>query len=429
MKNLNIRTALILCIGLVAALSCKEELKVNQLDTASSLPPPGADSVNYTAPAAFLYNQLRLHLADLDPYTLLPEAQRAACKSLMDSMKAAPQKSVIAVWDKALTNKRISASLHGALKQFSQDRAEFMAKGADQASLDSWYQQRIAQTYANQSLTPHDREFLLKHQAVLRYAAKAFYEARLQPVATDSKARTSSNCTESQTSCYNEFIELFAGIGALFSEGAGGIVGAVVGTVVAIATCSCDSHPCTYSTYISTPDVCYDQYHGLDFTIAGYGNGAIGFQWEVYSSDNMIPANLLVSRSGTTTFNISNAELQGNTAIYVRALTNCGGTLLTPPKLLMINIPYLGQPSFYMTGNTSPYCTAWEGYNLVGTNIQNTVWHIYTYGPSSGTFINQYSTSAIVQWNSTPGYIHLVADASTSCGSYNNGLYITTHTY
>ena len=204
-------------------------------------------------------------------------------------------------------------------------------------------------------------------------------------------------------------------------------MGAIVGTFVSVATCSCDDHPCSYATYISTPDVCYDNVHGLDFTVAGFGNNSLGFQWEVYKSENMTPANLLVSRNSNSSVNISDAELQGNTAVYVRALTNCGGILYTPPKLLLINLPALGIPQFIMTGNTNPYVNALEGYNLVGRNMQNTVWHIYTYGPASGSFVNQYTTSAAVQWNSTAGYIHLTAEATSPCGYYTEGLYITTH--
>jgi hypothetical protein len=358
----------------------------------------------------------------------MPEKDRAFLKAKLDSAKNSPNKGDGEHWDEALRRKIISQELHGILKGADRTLKQNISAGYKKSDIDSWFSAKINEVKSNKQLNVKDKQFASRHLTLMRYAIRTCYETVTQPKSVAGGRLASSNCTVDQVTCAANTILTYSGIGALF-PGPGDIIGAVVGAFISIGNCPCDSNPCQYAVYVSTPDVCYDQYAGLTFKVAGYGNAPNGFRFELYKSDNLSVANqLAVHTTSNNYYTFSDSELQGNSAVYIYVATNCGsGSLNYQPTSTAINIPYLGQPSFTMTGETNPYINSYQGYNLVGRNIQNTAWHIYTYGPTNGTFINQYSQSATVQWNSNPGYVHITADASTNCGTYNNGLYVTTH--
>lgn len=428
--------ALTVILSTLLVFSCNDATIVNQLDSKSNLPANSLKEVNesniqaliyegYDKDGRFVYDHIKKHLASSDPYDMLSEKDREPLKAKFASVQNSPNKRNGEHWDEALQAHKISHQLYDFLKSSDATLKSNIQNGYDKAETDQWF---VAQIEQAKKLDAKERNFAVNYMTIMRYAVKTAYEAVPQPQ-LNSKARlASSNCTVQQITCAAGTIGTYSGIGALFG-GPGSIIGAVVGAFISIGNCPCDSNPCQYAVYVSTPDVCYNQYGGLTFQVAGYGNAPNGFRYELYKSDNLSVANQLavhVTNNNSTTF--SDAELQGNSVVYIYVATNCGsGSLNYQPTSTAINIPYLGQPSFTMTGNTSPYVTAYEGYNLVGRNIQNTSWNIWTYGPTNGTFINQYSTSAVVQWNSVPGYAHITADANTSCGAYNNGLYVSTH--
>lgn len=417
--------------------SCEDKKMINEITQSNSTRvsfadgtiPDGIDSINYESEGKLIYNHLKNHLANYDPYELMPKAGRSALKAKFDSLKAIPSSTNGEHWDEFLRRNQISKELHGFLKENDIIFKKSISNGAEKLETERWFNDKIVEIKLSKRLSTIDKHIAVRYLTLVKYSIKSYFEALTQQKGVSGGRMASGSCSLQQVNCAANTIATYAGIGSVF-EGAGGAVGAVVGVLVSFFSCPCEENPCQFPIYVGTPDVCYNQYYGLKLEVAGYGNqGFNGFRYEVYKSDNLTQANQLAvhaSNYASTTF--SDSELQGYSLVYVLVASNCGsGSLYYQPSATSINISNLGHPQFAMTGSTNAQINSYQVYDLIGRNITNTTWHIYTYGPTTGNFVNLYSNSATVQWNANAGFVHITADASTDCGTYTDGLYVTTH--
>ena len=378
----------------------------------------------------FVYDHIKKHLATTDPYELIPKERRAALKAEFDRVGLLSNTEIGQYWDEAFQEGIISQPVGEFLKSADVTMRANISNGYEGSDVDEWYLNKIEEA---RNLDAEDRNVAVQHLTILRYTMKAIYEGFMIPEG-DPRSRltaTNASCIKYVLVCTFGYIAQYAGYGYKFSEGEGAVVGGVVGLAISLIKCGCDSsEPCRSPLFVGTPDVCYSPSNGLTFEVADYGDGAGGFEFKLYNSSNLTVANELAVHavSGTST-TFTDAEIAGNNTVYIRVSTNCaGGLKYDQPSATQIHIPGLGFPVFTVSGNTNPYINSVEGYSLVGRNMDNTVWNIWPYGPANGSFINQFTESAAVQWNSIPGYIHLTATTGgPNCGGQiTRGLYVMT---
>ncbi len=386
----------------------------------------------------FAYDHIKKHLASTDPYELIPKESRAALKAEFDRVGSLSNIEIGQYWDEAFQEGMISQPVGEFLKSADVTMRANISNGYEGSDVDEWYLNKIEEA---KNLDAEDRNVAVQHLTILRYTMKAVYEGFMIPEG-DSRSRltaTNASCISYVIVCTFGYIAQYAGYGYKFTAAgdggaSGGVIGGVVGLAISLVKCNCDSsEPCRSPLFVGTPDVCYSPSNGLTFEVAGYGNGAGGFEFKLYKSSNLSVANeLAVHAVGGTSTTFTDSEIAGNNPVYIRVSTSCsGGLKYDQPTATLINIPSLGFPVFTVSGNASPYVNSVEGYSLVGRNMDNTVWNTWTYGPADGTFVNQYTGSATVQWNSTPGYIHLTATTGgPNCsGQITRGLYVMTRNY
>lgn len=388
------------------------------------------DSINYDYIGKFVYQHMKNHMNTFDHYQLIPKEYRELLRAKYDSLKSVKQPNNGEHWDQALSAKKISKELNQMLKSLDKEMKQNLANSSSKDDVESWFKRKIDETKKSAKYSIKDKHFSVKYLTILQFTFRAVYEAYPQPVAKTGRIAGES-CLGQNLNCAAGYIATYAGIGSVFGPD-GGAAGAIIGAFVSMISCHCDNNFCSYARYVSTPDVCYNQYNGLTIRVGDYGTTgtgyAEGFVYKIYKDFNLIAANQLAEHIETNNFTVfSEQELQGYRSIYVTVATNCSGTLQYQPATTPININTLGTPQFYMTGSSSPTINSYVNYDLIGRNLQNVDWNIWTYGPTNGTFIYKYPYQAQVLWNSTPGFVHITANASTACGSGNSGVYVTTH--
>lgn len=355
----------------------------------------------------------------------------------MDSVKKAGIQPATVYWERLLNEKKISQKCFTGLKQFDTDVKNHLSKSSlNIEELDAWFKNEIIAIKKNNDLKYEDKDNIIRYQTMVQYLMNAEMKSIFQPTGIKGGRVMESSCISQIASCGYNTISGWAAVGGLIGSVApgigttlGGIVGGVAGFFYSLFACSCDSEPCSAPKALSTPDICYNQYNGIDFTLAGFGNVNTsngGFKLLIYSNSSL--TNLLTQKISTSsTIHVDNYELQGNTAIYVMAVTNCDGIYKYANAVEMFNLSTLGAPYFYLDGNTNPSVNSQQFYQMTGRNLNSINWNIYTYCPTNGTILSQSSYGANVLWNGNAGFVHLVATANSACGSYSDGKYITTH--
>lgn len=384
------------------------------------------DSINYDSTGLFIYNHIKKHLLFYEPTDLMPKEGRERMKFKFDSVKAIPNKKEGFHLDEMLRKKLISKTTHSLLLDIERELKSNIGNGDTKDETSKWFESKILSIKINNNIHSEEKHLVIQNLTVLKYALQATYEGLIKE---DKSGRIQvSNCTIQQVQCAASNISTYAGVGSAFGS-TGTAIGAVTGLFVALATCNCSS-PCAFPSFVSTPDVCYDPYVGLKVRAAGFGNTSDGFVFKLYKSDNLITANeLAVYATNQNEYTFSNAELQGNNVVYMYTATNCGGSLLYQPQPIAINITYLGWPDFQITGPTNPYITSYVSYNMVGRNLNNVTWSLYTRNQAGGTLNSTYinTPTAWVQWNPYPGWVVVAGEAHTSCGACYRQLDVYTH--
>lgn len=447
MKKLIVYIAVLLCI----TISCnpsKEVFEKNTFDknlenySKQRLGEPSErDSLNHDDMGEFIYALVRRHSLHVDMYSILPAEIQKPFKAKIDSVKKAGIQPSIFYWNKLLDARVISNKCFNALNQFDRNLKNYCNDpSVNVDGLDQWFKNSTIDVKRNTDLSFADKDFIIRHQTVVRYLIKAMIASIPQPVAVKGGRVAVSSCIVTLIQCGVDTISSWSSVGAVIGSAfsastgtiPGGIVGAVAGFFFSLFSCSCPDAPCLAPNALSTPDVCYNQFNGITFDLAGFGNvdptQNQGLELFIYSNSTL--TNLLVHKLSTSSsINVSDGDLQGNRVIYVRAASNCGsnGGLLYANAAEVFNLDVLGKPSFYVDGNTNPVVNSQVFYNIVGRNLNTVVWNIYTYGPTNGTILSQNPSGVNVQWNNASGFVHLVADATSPCGTSSNGKYITTH--
>lgn len=387
------------------------------------------DSINYDSTGSFVYNHIKKHLLYYDPYDLMPKEGREELKHKVDSVQSAPGKEEGFHWDEASKRNIISKLTGSILKDIEKELKKNITDGYDREQTIKWFDSKIVSVKTNNGLKLKDKHIAVRHLTMLKYTLKAAYESL---TISDKSGRTNSTnaCTVPLLNCIVTNASTYAAIGAVFGTDAGAVVGVFIGSLLSISTCTCGSS-CTFPAAVSTPDVCYDPYNGIKFKVSGYGTNALGFRIELYKSDNLITANQIafkqVSSGDEVTF--SNSDLVGNDLVYVSVYTNCGGQWLNQPKVVAIRISQLGWPDFTIAGPANPYITSYVSYNMVGRNLSDVSWSLYTRNQASGTINSSYlhNTTTWIQWNQYPGWVVVAGEAHTSCGACYRQMDVYTH--
>ena len=374
----------------------------------------------------------------IDPLSMLPtkESQRIF-KEKMDSVKKAGIEPATVYWQRLLNEKKITSGCFTGLKRFDTDVKNYLSKPSiNIEELDAWFENEIIETKKNINLKYEEKDYIIRFQTMVQYLMNAEMKSIFQPSIIKGGRVMESSCISQIASCGYNTISGWASVGAFIGgiipgvgNVLGGVVGGVAGFFYGLVACSCDGAPCTAPQALSTPDICYNSYAGLDFTLSGFGNvntSSGGFRLLIYSNSTL--TNLLTDKISTySTIHVSDSELQGNSVIYVMAVTNCDGIYKYANAVEVFNLNTLGHPYFYIDGNTNPSVNSQQFYQMTGRNLNSVNWNIYTYGPTNGTILSQSSYGANVLWNNNAGFVHLVANANSACGSYSDGKYITTH--
>ena len=450
MKKLSVYIAVLLCV----TLSCnpgKEIFEKGTFDkgvdnySKSRLGEPSErDSLNHDDMGEFVYDLVRRHSLHVDMYSILPVEIQKPFKAKMDSVKKAGIQPASVYWSKLLDTRIISNKCYVALNQFDRGCKNYCNRpSVNIESLDQWFNNSIIDVKKNTDLSFADKDFITRHQTVVRYLIKAMVASIPQPIGLKGGRVSESSCIFTLINCGFDTISSWSAVGAVIGSAfvtvppgggtvTGGIVGAVAGFFYSLVSCSCPDAPCMAPNALSTPDVCYSQFNGITFNLAGFGNvnPAVGqgFELKIYSNSTL--TNLLADKVSTSSsINVPNSDLQGNSVIYIRAITNCAqqGNMQYANAVEVFNLDVLGKPFFYVDGNTNPTVNSQVFYNIVGRNLGTVVWNIYTYGPTTGTVLSQSPSGVNIEWNNSPGFVHLVADATSACGTSSDGKYITTH--
>ena len=412
-------------IMLIVAVSCNNERVnrevVNSSDNASTNARFSDETINYEDEGVFLYKTLKFHSSHFDPYSLIPEQDRALYKSKIDSVKLLKITNPNLIWDEGVSKKNITLKTSEKLKKTYENALAFMNETMSSEPVDKWFMNEITQIKQDKGLLFEEKDFIIHHSTIMRYAVKAYLETNNHGK-TSKAARTSTSCGVQILNCFFGNVATYSGIGSFFNSSststtsgttAGTTVGAIAGALISFASCSCGETVCDYPKFLSTPDVCYSPFSGLNFVTGGFGSATNHFTWHFTDSNGTA---FFTRDSRTNTTRLDDSELGGRTyfEVYVTAFCN-GGDYKT--SRVGININNLGKPSFFLSGSTSPQVNSQQFYSISGRNLNNVNWG----AGSIGQILSQNPYGINVRWNST-GYAYLYANAQSDCGSFNSGL-------
>jgi hypothetical protein len=432
---------IILLLGISFILnSCQKQDNFLQKDitnkNSSKINAESKDSLNFDAMGLYIYDYIRKHSKHVDVFHLVPSNEKIYLKAKFDSVLATKiNPNYIQIWEKELKNKKIGDNQYKSLIEYDKNiKNYFLKPNFDENDFDLFQNVEILKIKNNKSLDIFEKEKIVKQQTIVKYILKAYLDSFLKTKISKSAKISESSCISTFASCVYNSTTSWVTYGNYASppsngQQGGGLVGGLFGFFYGLFNCQCPSTPCQATATISTQDKCYDIYAGIDFNLAGFGNIDVntdGFRLNIYSNSTL--TNLITTKvSPYSNIHVDNSELQGNTLLYIQVITNCKGVLLYANRIVVFDINALGKPNFYITGNSNPPINSSQYYNLVGRNINNANWTIYTYGPTNG-YINatQPNYGASINWNGIPGFANLYVTASSPCGTYNSNMYITT---
>lgn len=374
------------------------------------------DSINYEDEGIFLYKTLKFHSQHFDPYSMLPDKDKRILKLKVDSLKALKISDPNLIWEKYLKEKRISNKTFSKLKKFKDDALRTISINPSPEVVDKWFIDDISNTKQDKNLNRNERDAVIHHSTLMRYAIKSYLETNV-PKNVMKNGRVQASCILELVSCYWGNISTYSGIGAALG-GPGSTVGAMAGAFISFNSCTCEEESCAYPKYLSTPDVCYNQFNGLDFAVGGVSSNTNHLKW-YFTDNNGIP--FLIKNSSSNTTRLYNSELNGRTYVEVYVSAECDGNSYGTMRV-GINLDVLGKPSFFLSGNTYPTVGSPQFYSISGRNLNTVNWGV----GSIGQITSQNSYGIYVNWNST-GYAYLYADAQSSCGSINSGINVVVH--
>jgi hypothetical protein len=382
------------------------------------------DSISYEDEGIFLYKTLKFHSQHFDPYTMLPEKDKKILKEKVDSVKALKISDPNLIWEKHLKENKISNKTFQKLKKFSGDALRTINTDPSPDAVDKWFIDDISNTKKDKNLDRKEKEVVIHHSTLMRYAIKAFLENNISKNGVKN-GKVQASCILELVSCFWGNISTYAGIGAEVGgptgsagAGVGGSVGALAGAFISFNSCTCTSESCAYPKYLSTPDVCYNQYNGLDFAVGGVSSDTHHLKW-YFTDNNGIP--FLIKTTTANTTRLYHSELNGRTYVEVYVSAECDGKSYETLRV-GINTDILGKPSFFISGNTYPTVGSPQFYSISGRNLNTVNWGV----GSIGQITSQNSYGIYVNWYST-GYAYLYADAQSACGSINNGINVVVH--
>jgi hypothetical protein len=382
----------------------------------SSFAKVSEDSISYEDEGIFLYKTLKFHSQHFDPYTMLPEKDKKILKEKVDSVKAMKITDPNLIWEKHFKENKISNKTFQKLKKFKDDALRTINTDPSPDVVDKWFMNDISNTRQDKNLDRKEKNFVIHHSTLMRYAIKAYLETNVSKNGVKN-GKVQASCILELVSCFWGNISTYSGIGAALG-GPGGTVGAMTGAFISFNSCTCESKSCDYPKYLSTPDVCYNQYNGLDFAVGGVSSDTHHLKW-YFTDNNGIP--FLIKNSSTNTTRLYHSELNGRTYVEVFVSAECDGNSYETMRV-GINTDILGKPSFFLSGNTYPTVGSPQFYAISGRNLNTVNWGV----GSIGQITSQNYYGIYVNWNST-GYAYLYANAQSACGSINNGINVVVH--
>ena len=368
-------------------------------------------NIDYEAAGQFLYKTIKYHSLHFDPYTLLPEKERTMLKVQIDSLKALKINNPNLIWEKGVKDGKIPRKVHEKLMKFEESALAVINLNPNPDIVDKWFQDDIEKSKQDKDLSFDEKDFVVQHSTIMRYALKAYLEMNV-PVKNQRNGKVTASCTIQMISCYWGNVSTYSGIGSFIGGGAGGIGGAVVGLFISFDSCTCEES-CSYPKFISTPDICYNQYSGLDILTGGFAQATNSLFWEFANDQGIV---FLTRSSTNNVIHIYDSDLQGNQSFYVRVTAYCNGGGYTT-QYIRIDLNNLGKPSFFISGNSNPTVNSQQFYTIAGRNLNTVTWGV----GSIGQILTQNPSGINVKWNST-GYAYLYANAQSNCGSVNSGL-------
>lgn len=252
---------------------------------------------------------------------------------------------------------------------------------------------------------------------------KAYLEINVSKKA-NKNSKVATSCAVQIIECFFGNVATYSGIGIIFNPtnpaGTGGsVAGAVVGALISFVTCSCNSSDCDYPKFVSTPDICYNQYNGLDFIVGGFGSSVNSILWQFQD----LNGNTFYQKyTGSNALYIYNDNLQGHQTFQVAVIGYCNGGIYPPAQATIYDLNTLGKPSFFISGNTNPPVGPQQFYAISGRNLNTVTWGV----GSIGQITSQNNYGIYVNWFSS-GYAYLYANAQSNCGSNNSGLNVVVH--
>lgn len=375
------------------------------------------DALSHEDMGIFIYNTVKRHSSHFDPYTLLAEKERASLTSKIDSIKALKISDPNVVWEQAVKDGKMTKNVFDNLKKFKADGILFLNGESNIDAVDRWFVSEIEKTKNDESLLFDEKDVILQNKTTIRYIFKAYLEASI-PNKSVKNGRKATSCVLQMISCIWGNVSTYMGIGSYVAGQVGGSVGALIGLFISYDSCSCDSEDCSYPKFISTPDICYVTYNGLDLITAGFGSSTNHLTW-YFTDSNGIP--FLIRDSNANVTHLYNEDLGGRTYFEVYVTAFCDGGAY-PTSRVGIDINNLGKPSFFISGNTNPQVGSQQVYNISGRNLNNLTWGL----GSIGQIVYQNSYGITVNWNST-GYTYLYASAQSDCGYASNGINVVVH--
>jgi hypothetical protein len=320
------------------------------------------------------------------------------------------------IWDKHLKEKKISKNTAQKLKKFKDDALAAIANDPSPDVVDKWFSDDIVKTKQDKFFNLDEKKAIVHHSTLMRYAMKAYLETTI-PNKGGKNARLEASCTLQMVSCFWNNVSTYSGIGA-YIGGPGATVGALAGVFVSFNSCSCDAEACSYPKFLSTPDICYNQFYGLEFAVGGVSSATNHLTWSFMDIGGTV---FLTKDSFSNTTHLYHSELNGRRYFEVYVTAHCNGGYYTTARV-GIDIDMLGKPSFFLSGDTYPKVGTQQFYSISGRNLNTVNWG----AGSIGQILSQNSYGINVNWKST-GYAYLYANAQSNCGSINNGLNIVVH--
>ncbi len=132
------------------------------------------DTLSHDDMGIFIYNTIKRHSFHFDPYTLLPEKERAVLISKIDSVKALKISDPTVIWDQAVKDGKMSKNVSESLKKFRTDGTTFLSRESNVDVVDSWFISEIDKTKNDRSLLFDEKDLIIQHETIIRYVFKAY---------------------------------------------------------------------------------------------------------------------------------------------------------------------------------------------------------------------------------------------------------------